>query len=332
MKKVRIQIMNEWLNYLNLKLPYLHRGIAEDITQLIGNTPLVRLNKVTRGCKAEVLAKLEYFNPAGSIKDRIGVSMIMDAEKRGLINRDTLIIEPTSGNTGVGLAFVCAVKGYKLIIIMPDNMSVERRKLFSAYGAEVVLTPGKEGIPGAIKKAEEIARENPASFIPQQFNNPANPQIHAATTAEEIWSDTKGNVDILVASVGTGGTITGISSVLKNRNKQFKTIAVEPASSPVLSGGKPEPHGIQGIGAGFIPDVLQIDLIDEVIGVSDENAFDMSRRLAKEEGILAGISSGAACYAAIEAAGREESRDKTIVVIIPDSGERYLSTSLFYIP
>ena len=301
----------------------------EDMTKTIGNTPLVKLNRITRGVEATVLAKLESFNPMGSVKDRIGVSMIEDAEARGVIAKDTTIIEPTSGNTGIALAFVCAAKGYKLILTMPDTMSLERRMLLKILGAELVLTPGSEGIPGAVRKAEELVKQTPNSFMLQQFKNPANPEIHRRTTAEEIWRDTDGKVDILVAGVGTGGTITGVAEVIKSRKLSFWAIAIEPSGSPVLSGGKPGPHKIQGIGAGFIPDVLNTEIIDEVIKVDNDDAFSMARLLAREEGILCGMSSGAAAWAALEVAKRPENKGKLIVVILPDTGERYLTTPLF---
>ena len=317
------------LKYKTIELPQLTRGIARDLTETIGNTPLVRLNRVTDGAPATVVVKLESFNPIHSVKDRIGVAMILDAEEKGLINKNTVIVEPTSGNTGIALAFVAAARGYKLILTMPDTMSVERRQLLSIFGAQLVLTPGAEGMKGAIKKAEELAAANPNYYMPQQFKNPANPEIHRLTTAEEIWRDTEGKVDILIAGVGTGGTITGVSEVLKKKKPGFKAIAVEPAASPVLSGGKPGAHKIQGIGAGFVPDIFKKEFVDEIIQVSNENAGATTRRLAKEEGILAGISSGAATWAAIEVAKRPENKGKLIVVIIPDTGERYLSTWLF---
>ncbi len=303
--------------------------IAKDITQLIGNTPMVKLNKVTKGLESQVIAKLESFNPCASVKDRIGLSMIMAAEKKGLIKKDTVVVEPTSGNTGIALAFVCAAKGYKLILTMPDTMSVERRHLLASLGAELILTPGSKGMSGAVKKAEELVDGNPTYFMPQQFENPANPEIHRKTTAMEIWNDTDGMVDILVAGVGTGGTITGVSEIIKKKKPTFKAIAVEPLDSPVLSGGTPGPHKIQGIGAGFIPGVLQLDLIDEIIKVSTEDAKKTTKRLAREEGIVAGISSGAATWAALEIGKRVENKDKMIVVILPDTGERYLTTDLF---
>ena len=319
----------EKLRYKTVEIPKLTRGIARDSTELIGNTPLVRLNRITGGVKAEVVAKLEFFNPLASVKDRIGVAMIVDAEEKGLINKDTVIVEPTSGNTGIALAFVCATRGYKLILTMPDTMSPERRQLLSILGAELVLTPGAEGMPGTVREAERLVAENPNYFMPQQFNHPANPEIHRLTTAEEIWRDTDGRVDILVSGVGTGGTITGVAEVIKKRKPEFKAIAVEPTDSPVLSGGKPGAHKIQGIGAGFVPNVLRMDLVDEIVKVTNEDAGIMARRLAREEGILAGISSGAATWAALEVARRPASEDKLIVVILPDTGERYLSTWLF---
>ena len=319
----------EKLQYKSIEIPKLTRGIARDSTELIGNTPLVRLNRITEGIKAEVVAKLESFNPIGSVKDRIGMSMILDAEDKGLINQDTVIIEPTSGNTGIALAFVCAARGYKLILTMPDTMSLERRQLLSVFGASLVLTPGAEGMSGTIRKAEQLVAENPNYFMPQQFKNPANLEVHRMTTAEEIWRDTDGKIDILISGVGTGGTITGVAEVIKPRRPQFKAIAVEPADSPVLSGGKPGAHKIQGIGAGFVPDVLRMDLVDEIIKVTNEDAGKMARRLAKEEGILAGISSGAAAWAALEVAKRRENKGKLIVVVLPDTGERYLSSWFF---
>ncbi len=319
----------EKLEYRGMELPKLVRGIARDSTELIGNTPLVRLNRIAEKVQAEVVAKLESFNPAGSIKDRIGVAMILAAEEQDLINEDTVIIEPTSGNTGIALAFVCAARGYKLILTMPETMSLERRQLVAAFGAKVVLTPGAEGMKGAIRRAAELAKEEPLSFMPQQFSNKANPEIHSVTTAEEIWRDTAGSVDILVAGVGTGGTITGIAETLKKRKPTFKAVAVEPKDSPVLSGGQSGAHKIQGIGAGFIPEILNRELIDEVIQISNEEALGTAKDLMQKEGILAGISAGAAVKAALQVAKRPENEGKLIVVILPDTGERYLSTELF---
>ncbi len=303
--------------------------IANDVTELIGNTPLVRLNRVTKGAKAQIAAKLEFYNPAHSVKDRIGAAMIDTAEKAGRIKPDTIILEATSGNTGIALAMVCAARGYKCTLIMPETMSKERRMLLRAYGAELILTPGSEGMAGAIRKAEEMAAADSNYYIPQQFKNPANPEIHRKTTAEEIWRDTDGKVDFLVAGVGTGGTITGVGEVIKSRKPSFKVVAVEPDGSPVLSGGQKGPHKLQGLGAGFIPDVLNVKIYDEIIRVKDEDAMEIARRMAKEEGLLVGISSGAATWAALQVANRPENTGKLIVVIIPSFGERYLSTPLF---
>lgn len=303
--------------------------IYGDVGQVIGNTPLVRLNRVTEGCTASVLGKLELMNPCHSVKDRIACAMIEDAEHRELLKKDTVIIEPTSGNTGIGLASVCAMKGYRLIIVMPENMTVERRKIIAAFGAEIVLTPKEKGTRGAVEKAEELTREMENAFMPYQFKNPANPGIHRKTTAQEIWRDTDGTVDIFVAGVGTGGTITGVSETLKKFKPEIVSVAVEPDASPVLSGGKPGPHGIQGTGAGFIPDVLNREIIDEIFRVKDDEAFAMARDVIRREGILCGISAGAAVHAAVQVAKRNENKGKTVVVILPDTGERYLSTALF---
>jgi cysteine synthase len=303
--------------------------IYTDITKTIGSTPLVRLDRIAQGLPAAVFAKLEMKNPLGSVKDRIGLAMIEAAETKGLINKDTVIIEPTSGNTGIALAFVCAVKKYRIVLTMPETMSIERRKLLKHLGAELVLTPGSEGMKGAINKAKEIVSQTPNAYMPDQFGNPANPEIHRKTTAEEIWQDTDGGADFLVAGVGTGGTITGVSEAIKERKPSFKSVAVEPADSPVLSGGKPGPHKIQGIGAGFIPTILNTNIIDEIITVTNDQAFETARALAKSEGILCGISSGAAAWAALQIAGRPENTGKQIVVILPSTGERYLSTDLF---
>ncbi|MFZ0448130.1 MAG: cysteine synthase A [Desulfatiglandaceae bacterium] len=302
--------------------------IFSDVTGIVGRTPLIRLNRVSDGLSATVYAKLEAQNPLGSVKDRIGVAMIKAAEDQGLIGPGTVIVEPTSGNTGLALALVCAARGYRLTLTMPETMSIERRKLLKHLGAELILTPGGEGMKGAISKAEEILKATPGAYMPNQFTNPANPEIHRKTTAEEIWRDTDGNVDIVVSGVGTGGTITGVAEVIKARKPSFRAVAVEPADSPVLSGGKPGPHKIQGIGAGFIPEVLNVAVIDEVVTVSNEDAFETARRLGKEEGILCGISSGAAAWAALEVARRSENEGKQVVVILPDTGERYLSTDL----
>jgi cysteine synthase A len=303
--------------------------INADISQVVGKTPLVRLNRISRGLKATILAKLEFQNPLASVKDRIGVSMIEAAENQGLIDPHTTIVEPTSGNTGIALAFICAAKKYRLILTMPETMSLERRALLRHLGAELFLTPGPEGMKGAIAKAQDILAHNPKAYMPNQFANPANPEIHRKTTAEEIWSDTDGQVDIFIAGVGTGGTITGVSEIIKSRKPSFKAVAVEPADSPILSGGKPGPHKIQGIGAGFVPDVLNRTIIDEVVTVTNENAFETARQVAKLEGILCGISSGAAVWAAMQLAFRPENEGKQIVVVLPSSGERYLSTDLF---
>lgn len=305
-------------------------NIAEDIMKLIGNTPLVRLNKMNKDCAADVVLKLEFYNPLGSVKDRIGLAMIEAGERDGKINKEkTIILEPTSGNTGIALAFVCAVKGYKLTLTMPETMSLERRALLRSFGANLVLTPGPEGMKGAVRKAQELAASDSNYFIPQQFENPANPEIHRKTTAEEIWNDTNGQVDIVISGIGTGGTITGVAEVIKKRKPEFKAVAVEPKGSPILSGGQPGPHKIQGIGAGFVPGILNTKIIDEIVQVDNDEAFEHARRLIREEGILAGISSGAAVCAALQVARRPENKGKLIVVIIPSTGERYLSTDLF---
>ncbi|MHC4488150.1 MAG: cysteine synthase A [Planctomycetota bacterium] len=305
-------------------------NIAKDMTELIGRTPLVWLNKIGQDCRAKIAGKLEFFNPASNVKDRIGVSMVLDAERRGKIKPGTVIVEPTSGNTGIALAWVAAARGYKLILTMPESMTTERRKILELLGAELVLTPAEEGMTGAINKASEILKETDGAFMPQQFENPANPQIHRETTAEEVWKDTDGLVDIFIAGVGTGGTITGVGETLKSRKPSVEIVAVEPSASPVLSGGRPCPHMIQGIGAGFVPDVLNMEVVDEIVQVGNQEAFSMAKRLARTEGIMSGISSGAAVAAAVKIARRKANADKLVVVVLPDTGERYLSTELFY--
>jgi cysteine synthase A len=305
-------------------------NIAKDMTELIGRTPLVWLNRIGQECKAKIAGKLEFFNPAGNVKDRIGVSMVMDAERQGKLKPGMTIVEPTSGNTGIALAWVAAARGYKLILTMPESMTIERRKILELLGAELVLTPAEEGMTGAIDKANEILQGSDSAFMPQQFENPANPQIHRETTAEEVWKDTDGKVDIFVAGVGTGGTITGVGEILKSRKPSVQIVAVEPSASPVLSGGRPCPHMIQGIGAGFVPDILDMKVVDEIVQIGNKEAFNMAKRLAKEEGILSGISSGAAVAAAVKVAKRKTNADKLVVVVLPDTGERYLSTELFY--
>jgi len=305
-------------------------NIAKDMTELIGRTPLVWLNRIGRECKAKIAGKLEYFNPAGNVKDRIGVSMVLDAERQGKLKPGMTIVEPTSGNTGIALAWVAAARGYKLILTMPESMTIERRKILELFGAELVLTPAEGGMTGAIDKANEIMKERDGAFMPQQFENPANPQIHRETTAEEVWKNTDGKVDIFVAGVGTGGTITGVGEVLKSRKPSVKIVAVEPAASPVLSGGRACPHMIQGIGAGFVPDILNMKVVDEIVQIGNKESFNMAKQLAKEEGILSGISSGAAVAAAVKVARRKANADKLVVVVLPDTGERYLSTELFY--
>jgi len=305
-------------------------NIAKDMTELIGKTPLVWLNRTSQGCKARIAGKLEFFNPASNVKDRIGVSMILAAEREGKIKPGQILVEPTSGNTGIALAWVAAARGYKLVLTMPESMTVERRRILELFDTELVLTPAEEGMTGAVNKAREIIEKTDGTYMPQQFENPANPQIHRETTAEEIWNDTDGEVDIFVAGIGTGGTITGVGEVLKSRKPSVKIIAVEPSASPVLSGGRACPHMIQGIGAGFVPDILNMEVVDDIVQIGNKEAFDMAKRLAKEEGILSGISSGAAVAAAVKVAKRKANANKLVVVVLPDTGERYLSTELFY--